>query len=99
MDDSQLQLNFDGPHQAAPNVAPPSRLGLSALETMDSRTISRIKANYGQRAGSRFYAMEGKNGDVLTWSGKGQKPGWVQEWLTEGRTLLEIECLLNEVTA
>lgn len=97
MDNCQLQLNFDGPYQAALNVAPPTRLGRSALESMDRRTISRIKANYDQRAGSRFYAMGG-NGDVLTWGGKGQKPGWIQEWLTEGRNLLEIECLLNEVT-
>ncbi|MGE8358012.1 MAG: H-NS family nucleoid-associated regulatory protein [Microvirgula sp.] len=96
MGDSQLQLNFDGPHPAA--EAPGPRLGRHALESMDRRAIRRIKANYGQRSGGHFYAIA-DNGYVLTWGGRGQKPAWIQECLAEGRSLTEIECLLNEVTA
>ena len=96
MDDSQLQLNFGDPHLVA--EVPGPRLGRYALESMDRRAIRRIKANYGQRSGGHFYAIA-DNGGVLTWGGRGQKPAWIQEWLAEGRSLAEIECLLNEVTA
>ena len=96
MDDSQLQLNFGGPHQVA--EVPGPRLGRYALESMDRRAIRRIKANYGQRSSGHFYAIA-NNGYALTWGGQGQKPAWIQEWLAEGRSLTEIECLLNEVTA
>ncbi|BAK75773.1 histone-like nucleoid-structuring protein H-NS [Pseudogulbenkiania sp. NH8B] len=52
--------------------------------------VRRRLADNHLRGRQVFYAMGSSAGDVMVWAGRGQRPGWVQEWLAKGGTLEQL---------
>lgn len=78
---SQLQLSF-----------PSSRLAGQHLRPMiDSETIGRLARQHGCAKTGHFYCLQDDSGHALIWSGRGQRPRWVVEWIERGGTLQQIE--------
>lgn len=81
---SQLQLSF-----------PSSRLAGQHLRPMiDADTIGRLARNHGCAATGKFYCLQDVSGHPMIWSGRGQRPAWVVEWLAQGGTLQQIEAAI-----
>lgn len=84
---TQLALTLDHPmtgHAAAHLLTPASR--------------RRILANYGiGRSSVTFYIRESDYG-LMTWSGRGQKPMWVKQWLNNGGSLDELAVTITKDT-
>ena len=82
---SQQELIFDGPttgHAAAHLITPASRC--------------RILANYCiGRSSVTFYIME-SGGELMKWSGNGQKPMWVKQWLANGGSLDDLAVTITK---
>lgn len=83
MTHAQPELNFTITGQAAAHlISPASR--------------RRILANYCiGRSSVTFYIME-SGGELMKWSGKGQKPMWVKQWLANGGSLAELEITIKK---
>lgn len=84
---SQQELIFDGPttgHAAVHLITPASR--------------SRILANYCiGRSSVTFYIME-SGGELMKWSGRGQKPMWIKQWLDKGGSLADLAVTITKDT-
>jgi len=82
---TQLALTLDHPmtgHAAAHLITPASR--------------RRILANYCiGRSSVTFYIME-SDGELMKWSGNGQKPMWVKQWLDNGGSLAELAVTIEK---
>ncbi len=84
---TQHELNFDNPltgNAAGHLITPASR--------------RRILANYGiGRSSVTFYIRE-SDGGLMTWSGNGQKPMWVKQWLDNGGRLEDLAVTIKKDT-
>jgi hypothetical protein len=84
---TQLALTLDHPitgRAAAHLITPASR--------------RRILANYCiGRSSVTFYIME-SGGELMKWSGNGQKPMWVKQWLDKGGSLTDLAVTITKDT-
>ncbi|WP_144372595.1 H-NS family nucleoid-associated regulatory protein [Vogesella urethralis] len=82
---TQLALTLDHPitgRAAAHLITPASR--------------RRILANYCiARSSVTFYIME-SGGELMKWSGNGQKPMWVKQWLANGGSLDDLAVTIKK---
>ena len=73
---TQHELNFDNP-----------LTGNTTAHLITPAMRRRILANYCiGRSSVTFYIME-SGGELMKWSGNGQKPMWVKQWLANGGSL------------
>lgn len=84
---TQHELNFDNP-----------LTGNAAVHLITPASRRRILANYGVgRRSVTFYIRESDYG-LMTWSGKGQKPMWVKQWLDNGGRLEDLAVTITKDT-
>lgn len=82
---TQLALTLDHPmtgHVAAHLLTPARR--------------RRILANYGTGRSSVTFYIRKSDGGLMTWSGKGQKPMWVKQWLDNGGRLEDLAVTIKK---
>lgn len=56
-----------------------------------SEGIERMLKRGILRRGMPFYCLKVGDYEPVTWSGRGQRPAWVRDWLDRGRSIKEIE--------
>lgn len=84
---TQHELNFDNP-----------LTGNAAAHLISQASRRRILANYCiRRTSVTFYIME-SGGGLMTWSGNGQKPMWVKQWLANGGSLADLAVTITKDT-
>lgn len=72
--------------------------GHAAAHLITPASRRRILANYCiGRSSVTFYIRESDYG-LMTWSGRGQKPMWVKQWLDSGGSLDELAVTITKDT-
>jgi hypothetical protein len=82
---SQLELQLDH-RECIP--------GQRALPFLPADNQRRLRERGLVKPGMPFYCLMNKSGHVMTWTGKGMKPGWVRHWLEMGGSVDELRATL-----
>ena len=82
---SQLELRLDNRESI------PGQRAIQFLPEADQR---RLRERGLVKSGMPFYCLMNKSGHVMTWTGRGMKPGWVRHWLEIGGSVDELRATL-----
>jgi len=69
--------------------------GQAAVRLLDEGTKRRLTGNHLRSKSDAFYLLGTDSENVMIWTGRGQKPRWVTDWLAEGGTLEQLAARLN----
>lgn len=79
---SQLEISF-------------TLTGQAAVPLMDEGTRRRLAVDILRRRPGTVYLMGTNRENLLTWSGRGRRPLWVEQWLKDGGTLEQLAARLD----
>jgi hypothetical protein len=68
--------------------------GKQCLPMLEHESIDRLRSRGLINPGQPFYCLRLGDYPTCTWSGKGQTPGWVKEWIDQGGSMADIEATL-----
>lgn len=68
--------------------------GQQAFLSLPADNQRRLRERGLVKPGMPFYCLINKSGGVMTWTGRGMKPGWVRHWLEMGGSIKELQATL-----
>ncbi|WP_018991271.1 H-NS family nucleoid-associated regulatory protein [Aromatoleum toluclasticum] len=64
--------------------------GQRCLPFIGNDSLKRLRSRGLLKKGQPIYLLKNGGLPVMTWSGRGQRPAWVRDWLANGGTLHEL---------